>query len=250
MIYSTELIWHLVQRDFQLSHIGSAFGVGWRILIPLAQLGLLVLVFGSVVPLEIPDYPAFIYSALLPWLWFNNSLASSGHLFLGNRDLLRRPNFSPIILIIANMLSTLITFLLSLPLLLCLLAWYGRPITGIVFLFPLIMVVQGLLIFGLSLLIATYNVFYRDIAHVVSIVLPMLFFMTPVFYRPVAEVEYSTWFQLNPMTALVRAYRAIFFQGTIPEWGTVALVSMLSLALLWLSYTAYKHRLPDIVDML
>jgi ABC-type polysaccharide/polyol phosphate export permease len=45
----------------------------------------------------------------------------------------------------------------------------------------------------------------------------MLFFMTPVFYRPVAEVEYSTWFQLNPMTALVRAYRAIFFHGTIPE---------------------------------
>jgi ABC-type polysaccharide/polyol phosphate export permease len=240
----------LVQRDFQLSHIRSVFGVGWRILIPLAQLGLLVLVFGSVVPLDIPDYPAFIYSALLPWLWFNNSLNSSGHLFLGNRDLLRRPNFSPIALVVANMLSTLITFLLSSPLLVGLLIWYGRPITGMALLFPLIMVVQGLLIFGLSLLVATYNVFYRDIAHVVSIVLPMLFFMTPVFYRPVAEVEYSTWFQLNPMTALVRAYRAIFFHGTIPEWGSVALVFMLALTLLWLSYTAYKHRLPDIIDML
>lgn len=250
MRYSTELIWHLVQRDFQLSHIGSVFGVGWRILIPLAQLGLLVLVFGSVVPLDIPDYPAFIYSALLPWLWFNNSLGSSGHLFLSNRDLLRRPNFSPIALIVANMLSTLITFFLSFPLLIALLAWYGRPITGMVVLFPFIMVVQGLLIFGLSLLIATYNVFYRDIAHVVSIVLPMLFFMTPVFYRPVAEVEYSTWFQLNPMTALVRAYRAILFQGTMPDWGPVVLVSLVGLALLWLSYTAYKHRLPDIIDML
>jgi lipopolysaccharide transport system permease protein len=250
VIYSTELIWHLVQRDFQLSHVGSVFGVGWRILIPLAQLGLLVLVFGSVVPLDIQDYPAFIYSALLPWLWFNNSLSSSAHLFLGNRDLLRRPNFSPVVLVIANMFSTLITFVLSFPLLLFLLSWYGRPITGTVLWFPLIVLVQGLLIFGLSLIIATYNVFYRDIAHVVSIVLPMLFFITPVFYRPVAEVEYSTWFQLNPMTALVRAYRAIFFHGTMPEWGTVMLVAILSLALLWLSYTAYRNRLPDIIDVL
>lgn len=250
MIYSTELIWHLVQRDFQLSHVGSVFGVGWRILIPLAQLGLLVLVFGSVVPLDIPDYPAFIYSALLPWLWFNNSLSSSGHLFLSNRDLLRRPNFSPIVLVMANMLSTLITFVLSFPLLLFLLGWYGRPITGTVLLFPLIVLVQGLLIFSLSLIIATYNVFYRDIAHVVSIVLPMLFFITPVFYRPVAEVEYSTWFQLNPMTALVRAYRAILFHGTVPEWGTVMFIAIVGLALLWLSYTAYKNRLPDIIDVL
>lgn len=250
MIYSAELIWHLVQRDFQLSHIGSLLGVGWRILIPLAQLGLLVLVFGSVVPLDIPDYPPFIYSALLPWLWFNNSLSSSGHLFLGNRDLLRRPNFSPIVLIVANMISTLITFLLSLPLLFFLLHWYGRPVTGTVLYFPLIMLVQGVLIFSLSLIIATYNVFYRDIAHVVGILLPMLFFITPVFYRPAAEMEYSSWFQLNPMTALVRAYRSVFFHGAMPEWGAVFLVALFSLAILWMSCAAYRNRLPDMIDIL
>ncbi|WP_447599255.1 ABC transporter permease [Nitrospira sp. Nam80] len=250
MIYSADLIWHLVQRDFQLSHIGSCLGVGWRILLPLAQLALLVLVFGSVVPLDIPDYPAFIYSALLPWLWFNSTLGSSGFLFLGNRDLLRRPNFSPIVLIVANMISTLITFLLSLPLLFFLLAWYERPVSGAVVFFPLILLVQGVLIFGLSLIIATYNVFYRDIAHFVSITLPMLFFITPVFYRPVTEVEYSSWFQLNPMTALVRAYRAVFFHGAMPEWGAILIVAAISLALLWASYAAYRNRLPDIIDIL
>ena len=250
MIYSTRLIWHLVQRDFQLSHIGSLLGIGWRIIIPLAQLGLLVLIFGSVVPLDIPDYPAFIYSALLPWLWFNNSLASSGYLFLGNRDLLRRPNFSPIILVIANVISSFITFLFSLPLLLFLLSWYGRPPTGTVLYFPLVILIQGILIFGLSLIIATYNVFYRDIAHFVSILLPMLFFVTPVFYRPLAEAEYSVWLQLNPMTSLVRAYRSVFFHGTMPEWGTITLVALFSLSMFWIGFVAYKHRLPEIIDTL
>lgn len=225
-------------------------GIGWRVLIPLCQLALLVLIFGSVVPLGIPDYPPYIYSGLLPWLWFNNSIATSGYLFITNRDLLRKPGFSPMVLVVTNTLSNFITFLLSLPILILLLGWYGRPITMTVLYLPLILAVHSMLIFGLSLIIATYNVFYRDVAHLVSVVLPMLFFVTPVFYRPVVQAELGFWFQLNPMAPLVDSYRSILFLGQAPNFGIIMISAIISGVIATVGYLSYKRRLSDIVDIL
>ena len=109
MPHTLELTWHLIKRDFYLRHTGSALGVLWSLLIPLAQLGVLSFTFSSVIRVDIADYPAFVFSALLPWTWFSSSLSGAGHLFFTHRDLLRRPAFPPSALIIVNTLSHLIT---------------------------------------------------------------------------------------------------------------------------------------------
>ena len=82
MIRYLALIRHLVERDFYLRHTGSALGILWSVLVPLAQLAVLTFTFTNVIRVDIQDYPAFVFSALLPWTWFSNSLAGAGHLFL------------------------------------------------------------------------------------------------------------------------------------------------------------------------
>src|ERR1051325_4563278 len=94
--YYLDLTWHLVQRDFTLRYKGSALGVLWVLVVPLMQLLTLVFVFKNVIPLNIDSYPAFVFTALLPWTWFSNCLNSAGALFISNRDLIRRPNFPPL----------------------------------------------------------------------------------------------------------------------------------------------------------
>ncbi len=212
-VINWSLIGHLVARDFRIRYSGSLLGVVWSLLIPMAQLGVIVFTFGSVVPVNIDDYPAFVYSALLPWTWFSSCLASTGPLFFSHRDLVRRPNFQPVILIVVNTLSNLVTFLLSLPLLFILLAWYQRSVTVSLVALPALLVIHAVMIVGLSLLVSTWNVFYRDVAQLVNIILSLLFFLTPIFYRPVVESKYAVIFQVNPLAVLISCYRSVLFKG-------------------------------------
>lgn len=248
MSHTLELIWHLVKRDFYLRHTGSVLGMLWSVLVPLAQLSVLVFTFGSVVPVGIEDYPAFVYSALLPWTWFSSSLSSAGHLFFNHRDLVRRPSFSPWMLVVMNTISHLITFVLSLPLLLLLLAWYGRAVSWNLGALPLLLTIQGILTTGLSFMIASWNVFYRDIAQLVSLLLSLMFFLTPIFYRPVVEGWYRELLALNPMAFLIGCYRAVLFDGTAPRLDMLIASTSFSLAVGYIGYFVYRRSLPEVVD--
>jgi lipopolysaccharide transport system permease protein len=248
MSHRLELIWHLIKRDFYIRHAGSALGVLWSLLVPLFQLGVLTFTFGSLIRVDIADFPAFIYSALLPWTWFSSSLSGAGHLFFTHRDLLRRPAFPPSVLIIVNTFTHLVIFFLGLPLLLALMGWYGRVVSWNPMTFLLLLLIQGILTVGLSFMIATLNVFYRDIAQLVGIVLSLGFFLTPIFYRPLVESKFRTLLGLNPMVPLINGYRAVLFEGTSPEWGPLMLTGGISIVVCGLGYLIYKHWLPDVVD--
>jgi ABC-type polysaccharide/polyol phosphate export permease len=114
--------------------------------------------------------------------------------------------------------------------------------------FLLLLFIQGILTVGLSFMIATLNVFYRDIAQLVGIVLSLGFFLTPIFYRPLVESEFRTLLGLNPMVPLVNGYRAVLFEGTSPEWESLMLTGGISIIVCGLGYLIYKHLLPDVVD--
>jgi ABC-type polysaccharide/polyol phosphate export permease len=248
MSHYLSLIRHLVERDFHLRHTGSALGVLWSILVPVAQLVVLAFTFSSIVRIDIPDYPAFVYSALLPWTWFSSAISAAGHLFFLHRDLIRRPAFPPSALIIVNTISHLITFFLSLPLFFALMSWHGRPITMNVVPFFLLLLIQGVLTVGISFMIATCNVFYRDIAQLVGILLSLMFFLTPIFYRPVLESRYHTLLEVNPMVPLINCYRAVLFEGTNPEWSSMMLTGGISIVVCAIGYAFYKRLLPEVVD--
>src|SRR5262249_45835311 len=151
LVYQFDLICHLVQRDFRLHYTGSVLGVLWSIVLPLVQLLVFVFLFGKVVPLGIDDYPAFVFSALLPWTWFSNCVSSAGSLFTNNRDLLRRPHFAPATLVVVNTLSNLLTYVGSLPILFGVLAWHGRGLSAAALIFPLLVLIQSTSLIGLGL---------------------------------------------------------------------------------------------------
>jgi ABC-type polysaccharide/polyol phosphate export permease len=218
-------------------------------MLPLAQLLVLVFLFQRVVPLDIDAYPAFVFSALVPWTWFNTCLSSAGGLLINNRGLVRRPNFAPTTLIIVNVLSNMLNYLVALPVLFVMLAFYDRTITLALLILPLLMLIQGILMVGLGLIIATMNVFYRDVQHITSIVLMLLFYMTPVFYRPEAVSEkFHILYTLNPIAVLIQSYRSIFFYGTVPGRGSLLFVGAVSIVVCGFGYLFYTRSLHDVID--
>jgi ABC-type polysaccharide/polyol phosphate export permease len=249
--YNLDLIWHLVKRDFSLRYKRSTLGILWSLVLPLAQLLVLIFIFQIVVPLHIDSYPAFLFTALLPWTWFSTCLSSAGGLLNNNKDLVWQPNFEPINLIIINMLSNFLLFIIALPILFILLILYERPLTLSLIFLPSLMLIQGILIVGLDLIIATQNVFYRDVEHIVEIALMLLFYMTPVFYRSQSISEsYRVVYALNPIAVLVENYRAILFYGTNPEWSSLLFTGIVSIVVCAIGYLVYSRQLHNIMDKL
>jgi ABC-type polysaccharide/polyol phosphate export permease len=246
--YQSDLILNLARRNFILAYKGSTLGILWSALLPLCQMLVLVFVFRKILPLGIEDFPAFLFAALLPWNWFGTSINSASNIFLGNRDLMTRPNFAPQMLMVVDALTNLLTFLISLPILFALLTLHGRGMTISLLFFPLLVLIQGILIVGLGLIIATLNVFYRDVAHIANVAIMLLFWFTPVFYQAeTVPKEYRFLFTWNPMAVLVESYRAVFF-GTPLEWSSLLLSSILSVMLCGLGYIIYQRQLHDIID--
>ncbi len=249
--YHFDLVWHLVKRNFYLRYIGSSIGILWYLLLPLSQLLVLVFLFGKVVPLKIDAYPAFVFSTLLPWVWFSTCLNTASSLFISNKDLIRRPNFAPFILIIVDTIANLLAFILFLPILIFILALYSRYITLYFLIFPLLILIQGILTVGLSMIIATMNVFYRDIQQIVTVAIMLLFYLTPIFYRPEAiSKKYNLVYTSNPIAVLIQSYREILFYGSPPQWSSLMFAGIISVIVCVAGFFLYNRHLPDIFDAL
>jgi lipopolysaccharide transport system permease protein len=249
--HQLDLIINLARRNFSLQFRGSFLGLLWALLLPVIQLMVFVFLFQRVVPLGIEDYPAFVYTALLPWNWFSASILSAGDLFFVHRDLVRRPNFTPSTLALVAALTNLLKYLVALPIVFVLVAISGRAITWTVLLLPFIMLIQGTLIVGLSLFIATWNVLYRDVQHITGVAVMLWFYLTPVFYSlENVQREYRIAFMLNPMAGLVQSYRAILYEGTVPDWSGLLVASIVAVAALGIGYLSYRREIQEVYDFL
>lgn len=249
MPHTIHLIWHLVKRDFQLRYAGSLLGFLWSMTIPLSQLLMLVFVFSKVIPLNITNYPVFVFTALLPWNWFSSSLLAAGSTFTNSRDLLRHPNVHPATLVVVTLLAHLMTLLVSLPVLFWMLYWYDLSFPWL-FLpaFPLLVLVQGIMTVGLSFLIATANVFYRDVSQLIGILVSLLFFVTPVWFAPQSKGDYSFLFEINPMSLIVQNYRFVLLDQRGLDWPSLITATLVGLGLLTIGYLVYRHFESDVID--
>lgn len=248
-VHRLHLIRHLVRRDLRLRYHDSALGVLWSLALPLVQLVVLVFLFQRVVPLGIDDYPAFVFSGLLPWAWFSACVSAAGTTFIANRDLVRRPGFEPTTLVVVSTLANLLGYVVSLPLLVLVTLLAGRPLGPALLLLPAVLIVAEMLLLGVCLIVATLNVFYRDVQHIAGVAVTLLFYLTPVFYRgDEAAGPYQALFTVSPIAVIVRSHRAIFFDGAPPPAGPFLLAAVTSALVCALGFVLYRRARYDIVD--
>jgi lipopolysaccharide transport system permease protein len=179
LTYLRDLLSVLVSRDLKLRYKRSALGFGWSLLNPFAQMLVLSFVFSRVLPLNIPDYPAFLISGLLVWGWFSSALYQSTDAIVGNRELIRRPGFPPAILPVVTVASQLVHFLLALPVLFVFLAFNHIPLSIAYLALPVLIAIQFVFTLSLAYLASTFHVTYRDTQYLLGIFLLLGFYITP-----------------------------------------------------------------------
>lgn len=249
------LILTLVLRELRARYRGSFLGFLWSFLNPLLLMLVYVLVFAVYLRVPMEHYAIFLFTGLLPWLWFSSSLGHATGVIVGSGALVKRILFPAEVLPLVSVLSNLVNFLLSLPLLfLFLLAFGVRPGPMLAFL-PLLLTLQLLLTVGLALPLAALNVYLRDVEQILSNVLVLLFFLSPILY-PVSTVPGSLrlgdlltiplrpLYFLNPVAGLVQGYQNIIFFGREPHWIHLGMVTAFAVVALWGGYWVFD-RLRD-----
>jgi lipopolysaccharide transport system permease protein len=209
---------------------------------PLSQFLILNFVFSTVLPLNIPDYTTFLFTGVLAWNWFSTSLILATSAIVDNRELIRRPGFPPAVLPLIAVVSNLIHFVLALPILAFFIITSGIPLTAAAFWLPAVIAVQFLLILSLAYFLATIQVTFRDTQYLLGIVLLLGFYLTPVFYDASGTPDrYRLIYQLNPMGAVLGAYRAALLGGGAINLPGLALIAVVAAGLLVLGYRVFMH---------
>lgn len=218
-----DLVRQFVIRDLKVRYKNSVLGFFWSLGNPLIQVATIWLVVKFILRLEMPNYSAYLLVGYLPWIYFQMSLLDSSQVVLTHRDLLRKVYFPREVLPISVVLANLVHFLLALVILFAYLLFYriflhGAPIMTSALWLPVLVLLQTLLITGITFFVSCLNVFYQDTKYLLTALLNVMFYLTPVMY--VSELVYTRIpeahrgllyhiYLLNPLNMLTDAYRKI-----------------------------------------
>jgi ABC-type polysaccharide/polyol phosphate export permease len=212
------LIQSLVSRELKARYRGSVLGFFWSFVNPLLLLFTYWLVFAHILVgfrgQTVEPYFLFLFCGILPWTWFSSSVAQSAGVLIAGGNLIKKVLFPAEVLPIVAVLSNMVHFLLGLPILLVFLIWKGK-LTLTALLLPLPILVQLLFTLGLALFLSALTVHFRDIQDLLTHILQVWFFMTPIiyYYGDIGGTLRQV-LRLNPMTHVMVSYQEILLQGS------------------------------------
>lgn len=250
-----ELIRNLILRDLRARYKGSALGYLWTQLAPLGMMLVYVIVFSFLLPNGLAMFPVFIIVGLLPWNYTAEAVLSGTRSIIDNAALVKKVYFPREVLPLVAVGSSLLNFILSLPMMALViivvqLATLGRlNLSWSIVYLPVIMALQTIFLAGLALLLGAGAVFFRDVVHLIGIVINIWFFLTPIIY-PLSTISEGLaarlirWF--NPLASIIEFYREIIYGnpvpvGLIPTPGVPALSAMLRVGLTGLIILAFGY---------
>lgn len=246
-----ELVTALVAKELKVRYKGTFLGYVWSIIHPLALTFIFALVFKDIFKTSIPHFHLFLLSALFPWNWLSASVAGAATSFVDNAILIKKVRFPRLLIPLATVLNNMVHFLLSLPVFLAFSLVAGvfpswTWLAGV----PLLIVLELAFVFGVALAVASFNVYFRDVAHLVGVVLNLWFYATPVVYSldmlP-ARVQHVLAF--NPATYLLTAWRDLMLHNAL-DIATITRMAAISAGALVCGLLVFRRLERGFADVL
>ncbi len=249
------LLTQLVRRDFQQRFVGSAGGWLWGFIQPLVLLLSWVFVFQFCMGAKVPpgeatdNYVLFLACGYLPFLLFQETLTRCASSLVDNANLITKTVFPAEFIPVAVFLSTLVQHLLALSIVLAgVFFWVGHASPWMLTL-PFYMLALGLLAVGLGWIVAGLQVYLRDTAQVLTLVLTFWFWMTPIFITKY-PAKVSFVLRWNPLAYLVRAYRDRLLSSRVPATEDMIIVALYSVTVFVAGGLLFRQLKRGFADVL
>ena len=242
-----DLVMRLVRRDLAVKYRGSVLGYCWSMMNPLLFMAIISVVFSFVVK-DIPHYHLYVLSGILFWNLTSNAILGGTHAIVGGASLLRKVRMPIWIFPIVPLLTFSVNFLLALIPYAVVYAFSGPPGIPHFWQLPLVLALYILFLSGVSLILSSANVFFRDVGHVIEPLLVMAMYATPVIYdrhKPGFPEKVSRALGYNPITHFVEAGRSCLFHSEAlsgSEWLCLLALSIGSALLGLAVYRRVKDK--------
>lgn len=236
-----ELLKTSISKDVRGKYKNSVLGVIWSFLNPLLQIAVYAIVFPLIMRSNLPNYTVFLCCGLIPWNFFSTATSRTSFTMIENGNIIKKVYFPREILPLSVVTSEAINFIISTIIIIAFVLGYGMGLSKYIIFYPLILIVQYFLLIGISFIVSSVTVYFRDLQHFIGIALQLLFYATPIVYAPDSIPQNFQWIlQFNPMTYIINGYRDIFYYQRTPDFASLGIVLAISIALCVIGYFIFK----------
>ena len=254
----TSLILELAKRDFTERYAGSVLGVLWAFIWPLVMIAIYTMVFSRVMGAKLPgissiySYSIYLISGLLPWTAFSNTVMRSSTVFLDKKHIITKVSMPLPRLPLYIVISETITFTVSMCFFMAFMLRVGAPLTlKLILLSPFVYIVQQIFAYAIGFLCATLSVFLRDLRELVSIIIQLWFWFTPIVYMKEILPSFAQKLLLfNPAIYFIDAFHKMYFFNQFPDFKLLILLTVMGHILLLFAYLFFKKMEKEVRDFL
>ena len=230
-----DLFYIFAWRDIKVRYKQTILGVGWAIFQPLFSMFIFTIFFGNFAKVSSGNLPysLFVLNGLVFWNFFSGILSRASNSLVENESIVKKVYFPRVILPLSTIGSNLIDFMMSFVILLAVTFYYHFvPNMLALALVPLGLIIGALGASGLGLLLAAFNVKYRDVRYILPFFIQTMIFLTPVIYpTSIMRPSFRYIIALNPMTGVIEAIRTVFAGSTAVNWTILGISGAASVIL-------------------
>ncbi len=252
-----QLAWSMAVGDLRRQYVGSFLDVVWAVAKPLLELLTYTFVFTVLLRVQFaPDYPVavsalFLFCGWQTYITVAETITRSTNVVRENVHLIRKVHVPPEILPAYINISEMFIQCVRVVILILATVAVGWHIGPWALLLPFVMAMQLLFTYGLSLLLATLAIFYRDVHQLLQPSLLIWMFLTPVFYpENVFPRQFLPILVFNPLSHVIGMYRQILLNGQPPLPGQVIIFSACAVTTFALGLWVFRRHAPHFSDML
>ncbi|MEK3911531.1 ABC transporter permease [Paenibacillus sp. FSL H7-0331] len=237
-----QMLESLVLTDLRTRYKGSFLGFFWTLINPLLMLVVYSIVFKYIVRVDIENYTSYLFVGLISWFLINQAITSSAGVVIRNAGLVKKIYFPKEILPLSVVLGGVVNYVFSLLVLFPILFFSKIQLGWPLLLFPVILIIYFVFTLALTLIFSSLNVYFRDLEHVLGILMMVWFYLTPiVFTTSMIPKEINFIFLYNPLRVIIESFHDIFFYNKFPDSTELTVVAILSVAMLYFGLLIFKH---------
>lgn len=243
LIKYRQMIVSLVRKELRGRYKGSVLGFLWTFINPLLQLIVYSIVFSTIMRVvDTEKYYLFLFVALIPWIFFSTSVSGGANSIIANKDMVTKIYFPREVLPISYVTSCFVNMLFCFIVIFAVLIVSGTGINSAVLIYlPVVMIIEYMLALGITMITSSVTVFFRDLEHILGIVMMAWMYLTPIMYTPdMVPEQYRLLFNINPMCSIIIAYRDILYYKRAPVMSTLLYSAGLGIILLVVGFMVFS----------
>lgn len=245
---TSNIMLKFISQHLLLRYRRTFLGYLWTLINPLLMMAVLAFVFSTLFKHDIKTFAVFLFAAFIPWNFFSYTVTQCAGCFIANENLIKQIYIPKYVFPLSVSIALLIDSILALIALFIIVIIVEAPITHALIYLPISYILLFLFSLGIGLACSIFTIYFRDIQHLISILLQGLFFLSPILYKHgTISGEYAWIMNLNPIIPYIEMFRKPIYEGIIPSYETTILALILSISFFIVGFLIYKLNHKKIV---